>query len=343
MNAITPITTTLKDWETDQEVRWCPGCGDYAILKAVQRTLPELGADPANTVFVSGIGCSSRFPYYVESYGFHTIHGRAPAFATGIKLANPQLDVWLVTGDGDGMSIGGNHTMHVLRRNLDCQILLFNNEIYGLTKGQYSPTSREGTTSPSTPLGSVDRPASPCAFALGAGARFIARGFDVSKHLPDVLKAAYHHKGAAFVEIFQNCIVYNKDRFEDFAAPKGAEDRQLWLQNGEPMLFAKGEKGIALDTEKLTLKVVDVVDGNWQAAGVIVHDVTNRSIAHMLVEMPFGPFPMALGVLYDDPRPTFEAAVMAEREKATAGKEPNLAKLLAKGQTWTVTEGGPDL
>ena len=345
MNEMTKIaaTTTLKDWETDQEVRWCPGCGDYAILKAVQRTLPELGADPANTVFVSGIGCSSRFPYYVESYGFHTIHGRAPAFATGIKLANPELDVWLVTGDGDGMSIGGNHTMHVLRRNLDCQILLFNNEIYGLTKGQYSPTSREGTTSPTTPLGSVDRPASPCAFALGAGARFIARGFDVSKNLPEVLKAAYHHRGAAFIEIFQNCIVYNKDRFEDFASPKGAEDRQLWLQNGQPMLFSKGEKGIALDTEKLTLKVVDVVDGNWQAAGVIVHDVTNRSIAHMLVEMPFGAFPMALGVLYDDPRPTFEAAVMAERAKATAGKEPNLAKLLAKGQTWTVTEGGPDL
>ena len=344
MNDMTPIQrSSPKDWETDQEVRWCPGCGDYAILKAVQRTLPELGADPANTVFVSGIGCSSRFPYYVESYGFHTLHGRAPAFATGIKLANPQLDVWVVTGDGDGMSIGGNHTMHVLRRNLDCQILLFNNEIYGLTKGQYSPTSREGTTSPSTPLGSVDRPASPCAFALGAGARFIARGFDVSKHLPDVLKAAYRHKGAAFVEIFQNCIVYNKDRFEDFAAPKGAEDRQLWLQNGEPMLFAKGEKGIALDAEKLTLKVVDVVDGNWQAAGVIVHDVTNRSIAHMLVEMPFGPFPMALGVLYDDPRPTFEAAVMAERERASAGKEPNLAKLLAKGQTWTVRDGGPEL
>jgi len=343
MNAITPITTTLKDWETDQEVRWCPGCGDYAILKAVQRTLPELGADPANTVFVSGIGCSSRFPYYVESYGFHTIHGRAPAFATGIKLANPQLDVWLVTGDGDGMSIGGNHTMHVLRRNLDCQILLFNNEIYGLTKGQYSPTSRQGTTSPTTPLGSVDRPASPCAFALGAGARFIARGFDVSKELPNVLKAAYQHKGAAFVEIFQNCIVYNKDVFNDFAAPKGAEDRQLWLTNGEPMLFAKGTQGIALDADKLTLKVVDVVDGDWQSAGVIVHDVANRSIAHMLVEMPFGPFPMALGVLYDDPRPTFEAAVMAEREQAAAGKEPNLAKLLAKGQTWTVTEGGPEL
>jgi 2-oxoglutarate ferredoxin oxidoreductase subunit beta len=347
MNDMTPIPvpTTLKDWETDQEVRWCPGCGDYAILKAVQRTLPEIGADPAKTVFVSGIGCSSRFPYYVESYGFHTIHGRAPAFATGIKLANPELDVWLVTGDGDGMSIGGNHTMHVLRRNLDCQILLFNNEIYGLTKGQSSPTSRLGTTSPTTPLGSYDRPASPCAFALGAGARFIARGFDVSKHLPEVLKAAYAHKGAAFIEIFQNCIVYNKDVFDDFAAPKGAEDRQLWLTPGEPMLFGSdksgGVKGIALDVEKLTLKVVDVVakdDGSpdWQAAGVIVHDVTNRSIAHMLVEMPFGPFPMALGVLYDDPRPTFEAAVAEERARASEGKEPNLAKLLAKGQTWTV-------
>ena len=306
----------------------------------MQRTLPELGADPAKTVFVSGIGCSSRFPYYVASYGFHTIHGRAPAFATGIKLANPELDIWIVTGDGDGMSIGGNHTMHVIRRNLDCQIMLFNNEIYGLTKGQYSPTSRVGTNSPSTPLGSVDRPASPCAFALGAGGRFIARGFDVSKELPNVLKAAHAHKGAAFVEIFQNCIVYNKDRFEDFAAPKGAEANQLWLKNGEPMLFGSeksgGVKGIALDSEKLTLKVVDVVDGDWQAAGVIVHDVTNRSIAHMLVEMPFGPFPMALGVIYDDPRPTFEADVIAQNARAAAGKAPDLAKLLAKGQTWTV-------
>jgi 2-oxoglutarate ferredoxin oxidoreductase subunit beta len=345
MNEMTKIAvqTTLKDWETDQEVRWCPGCGDYAILKAVQRTLPELGADPANTVFVSGIGCSSRFPYYVESYGFHTIHGRAPAFATGIKLANPELDIWLVTGDGDGMSIGGNHTMHLLRRNLNCQVLLFNNEIYGLTKGQYSPTSRIGTSSPTTPLGSVDRPAQPCAFALGAGARFIARGFDVSKNLPEVLKAAYAHRGAAFIEIFQNCIVYNKDVFNDFAAPKGAEDRQLWLVGGEPMLFAKGTQGIALDAEKLCLKVVEVADGDWQAAGVIVHDVTNRSIAHMLVEMPFGPFPMALGVLYDDPRPTYEDAVLGQDAKAREGKSNDLGKLLAKGQTWTVTEGGPEL
>ncbi|MFM5906933.1 MAG: 2-oxoacid:ferredoxin oxidoreductase subunit beta [Novosphingobium sp.] len=336
MNDMTPIQTTLKDWESDQEVRWCPGCGDYAILKAVQRTLPELGCDPKKTVFVSGIGCSSRFPYYMSSYGFHTIHGRAPAFATGIKLANPELDIWLVTGDGDGMSIGGNHTMHMIRRNLNCQIMLFNNEIYGLTKGQYSPTSREGTTSPTTPGGSVDRPMLPCAFALGAGARFVARGFDVSKNLPEVLKAAHAHQGAAFIEIFQNCIVYNKDRFEDFAAPKGAEARQLWLKNGEPMLFNGGTQGIALDTEKLTLKVVDVADGDWQAAGVIVHDVTNRSVAHMLVELPFGVFPMALGVIYDDPRPTYEMVVLEQDAKLNAGKSADLGKLLAKGQTWTV-------
>ena len=337
MNDMTPIAKlTIKDWESDQEVRWCPGCGDYAILKAVQRTMVDLGSDPAKTVFVSGIGCSSRFPYYMASYGFHTIHGRAPAVATGIKLANPELDVWLVTGDGDGMSIGGNHTMHVLRRNLDCQIMLFNNEIYGLTKGQYSPTSRLGTNSPTSPIGAVDRPALPCAFALGAGARFVARGFDVAKELPTVLKAAHAHKGAAFIEIFQNCIVYNKDVFEDFAAPKGAEARQLWLKPGEPMLFNKGTQGIALDGDKLALKVVDVADGDWQAAGVIVHDVTNRSVAHMLVELPFGPFPMALGVIYDDPQPSFESAVLAQDAKQRDGKVADLAKLLAKGQTWTV-------
>ena len=346
MNDMTPITTTLKDWETDQEVRWCPGCGDYAILKAVQRTLPQLGCDPAKTVFISGIGCSSRFPYYMETYGFHTIHGRAPAVATGAKLANPELDVWLVTGDGDGLSIGGNHLMHVLRRNVNMQIMLFNNEIYGLTKGQYSPTSREGTKSPSTPAGSVDHPARPCAFALGAGARFVARGFDVSKKLPEVLTAAHAHQGAAFIEIFQNCIVYNKDVFDDFAAPKGAEDRQLWLTDGQPMLFGSdksgGVKGIALDTSALQLKVVDVVDGDWQAAGVIVHDVTNRSIAHMLVELPFGEFPMALGVIYDDPRETFEAAVIARNAREAEGKKPDLAALLAKGQSWTVSGTAQD-
>lgn len=334
MNDMTSITTKAKDWETDQEVRWCPGCGDYAILKAVQRTMPEIGARPENTVFVSGIGCSSRFPYYMETYGFHTIHGRAPAIATGVKLANPELDVWIITGDGDALSIGGNHTMHLLRRNLNCQVLLFNNEIYGLTKGQYSPTSRVGTRTPSTPLGSVDRPANPCAFALGSGARFVARGIDVHKNLVPVLKAAYAHKGAAFVEIFQNCIVYNDDVFAPFTEKAQAQGSQLWVEHGKPLLFAGGQKGLALDAERLTLKVVDVVDGD--ASEVVVHDQTNRGLAHMLVEMPFGPFPMALGVLYDDPAPTFDEAVVLQNAQASEGKKADLQKLLSQGQTWQV-------
>ncbi|MDB5697529.1 MAG: 2-oxoacid:ferredoxin oxidoreductase subunit beta [Alphaproteobacteria bacterium] len=335
MNEMTKLTA--KDFATDQEVRWCPGCGDYAVLKAVQRTMPEIGARPENTVFISGIGCSSRFPYYMETYGFHTIHGRAPALATGLKLANPDLDVWIITGDGDALSIGGNHTMHILRRNLDCQILLFNNEIYGLTKGQYSPTSRIGTRSPSTPLGSVDRPANPCAFALGSGGRFVARGIDVSKYLPDVLKAAHAHRGASFVEIFQNCIVYNDDVFAPFTAKEFATDKQLWLQKGEPMLFADGTKGLTLDRDALALKVVDVENKDWQAAGVLVHDPSNRSVAHMLVEMPFGAFPMALGVLYEDARPTFDSAIVEQNQAASAGKVPNLQALVAKGQSWEVT------
>ena len=335
MNDMTPFLTKPKDWETDQEVRWCPGCGDYAILKAVQRTMPEIGARPENTVFVSGIGCSSRFPYYMETYGFHTIHGRAPAVATGVKLANPELDVWIITGDGDALSIGGNHTMHLLRRNLNCQFLLFNNEIYGLTKGQYSPTSRIGTRSPSTPLGSVDNPARPCAFALGSGARFVARGIDVHKNLGSVLKAAYAHNGAAFVEIFQNCIVYNDNVFGPFTDKRqGAEANQLWVEHGKPLVFAGGTKGLALDVDTLRLKVVDVIDGD--VSGVAVHDQRNRGMAHMLVEMPFGPFPMALGVIYDRPAATFDAAVAEQNAAASVGKKADLQQLLSKGQTWTV-------
>jgi len=331
MNEITPIKpTTAKDWASDQEVRWCPGCGDYAVLKAVQRTMPDLGVAREKTVFVSGIGCSSRFPYYMASYGFHTIHGRAPAFATGIKLANPELDVWIITGDGDALSIGGNHTMHVLRRNLDCQILLFNNEIYGLTKGQYSPTSRIGTRSPSTPFGSVDRPLTPCSFALGAGARFIARGIDVHKNLPDVLKAAHAHRGASFVEIYQNCVVYNDEVFAPFTERSVAADKQLWLKPGEKMLFSGGSKGIALDTERLALKIVEGDDPS-----VLVHDATNRTLASMLISLPQG-FPVALGVIYEDPAPTFESAVVEQNAAIAAGKSPDLQALVAKGQTWQV-------
>jgi 2-oxoglutarate ferredoxin oxidoreductase subunit beta len=300
------------------------------VLKAVQRTMPDLGVAREKTVFVSGIGCSSRFPYYMASYGFHTIHGRAPAFATGIKLANPELDVWIITGDGDALSIGGNHTMHVLRRNLDCQILLFNNEIYGLTKGQYSPTSRIGTRSPSTPFGSVDRPAMPAMFALGAGARFIARGIDVHKNLPDVLKAAHAHRGASFVEIYQNCVVYNDDVFAPFTSREVAAEKQLWLKPGEKMLFAGGTKGIALDTERLALKLVEADD-----ASVLIHDPKNRALAAMLIEMPQS-FPVALGVIYEDPAPTFESAVVEQNAAVAKGKTADLQALVAKGQTWQV-------
>jgi 2-oxoglutarate ferredoxin oxidoreductase subunit beta len=332
MNEVTAIpATTAKDWASDQEVRWCPGCGDYAVLKAVQRTMPDLGTAREKTVFISGIGCSSRFPYYMASYGFHTIHGRACAVATGVKLANPELDVWIITGDGDALSIGGNHTMHLLRRNLDCQLLLFNNEIYGLTKGQYSPTSRIGTRSPSTPFGSVDRPASPCAFALGSGARFVARGIDVHKNLGEVLKAAHAHRGASFVEIFQNCVVYNDDVFAPFTDRAVAAEKQLWLKAGEKMLFAGGEKGLALDMDRHMLKVVA-----GDSEEVLVHDPRNRAVAHMLVEMPEAAFPVALGVLYEDPAPTFDSAVIEQNAAIAKGKTADLQALVSKGQTWQV-------
>lgn len=331
MNAI----TVPADWATDQEVRWCPGCGDYAILKAVQRTMPEIGTPPEKTVFVSGIGCSSRFPYYMETYGFHTIHGRAPAVATGVKLANPDLDVWIITGDGDGLSIGGNHMLHLLRRNLDCQVLLFNNEIYGLTKGQYSPTSRVGTRSPSTPFGSVDRPASPCGFALGAGARFVARTIDTAqKAMPDILKRAHAHKGTSFVEIFQNCIVYNDAVFDAFTDRKAAPDHQLQCVHGAPLVFGNGTRGLAFDAATMALTVVDVVDGD--TSGVMVHDETNRTQAQLLIDMPFGPFPIALGVIWCSPAPTFEAAVVAQNAAASAGKPADLNALLRQGQSWEI-------
>ena len=273
----------------------------------------------------------------METYGFHTIHGRAPAVATGVKLANPELDVWIITGDGDALSIGGNHTMHLLRRNLDCQLLLFNNEIYGLTKGQYSPTSRVGTRSPSTPFGSVDRPASPCSFALGSGGRFIARAIDINKNLPAVLKAAHAHKGASFVEIFQNCIVYNDDVFASFTDKKNAADNQLWVEHGRPLLFAGGTKGLMLDLATLSLVSVDVTDGDWQAAGVVVHDQSSKGLAQMLIDLsPEHGLPMALGVIYQNPAPTFESAVVQQNDTAARGKKPDLQALIAKGQTWMV-------
>ncbi len=328
-----------KDFASDQEVRWCPGCGDYAILKAIQRTLADLGVERHKTVFVSGIGCSSRFPYYMSTYGFHTIHGRAPAIATGLKLANPDLDVWVITGDGDGLSIGGNHLLHVLRRNVDLQIILFNNEIYGLTKGQYSPTSRVGTRSPSTPQGSVDSPVLPCVFALGSGARFVARTIDTyQKEQIDVLKRAHGHRGASFVEIFQNCVVYNDNVFGDFTEKKSATDMQLYAEHGKPLLFGKDKsRGLRLEPGKLEVRVVTLGEDGVTEADVLVHDETNRTLASLLAGLQPPAFPMVLGVLFCDPARTYEQAVFGQITKLSkdAGKG-DLDSLLRRGRTWTV-------
>ncbi len=295
---------TVKDYTTSQEVRWCPGCGDYAILKSVTKALADVGASRENTAFVSGIGCASRFPYYVETYGFHTIHGRAPAVATGLKLANPELDVWVVTGDGDSLSIGGNHLVHALRRNVGLKILLFNNEIYGLTKGQYSPTSRVGTTSPSSPAGSVDAPISPGQLALGAGAKFYARGIDTDKvGMSHVLHQAHAFQGTSLIEIFQNCIVYNEDVFAGFTDRKDAANTQLHLRHGEPMLFGEHlGKGIGLNRDTLELEVVDATESPGE---VLVHDEANQTIARLLIDLHT---PVALGVIYRQPAVSYEDA-----------------------------------
>ena len=340
MNVVTPIEKlTSKDFATDQEVRWCPGCGDYAILKAMQKTLPEIGATRENTVFVSGIGCAARFPYYMATYGFHTIHGRAPAFATGIKLSNPSLDVWVISGDGDALSIGGNHLLHVLRRNVNVQILIFNNEIYGLTKGQYSPTSRAGTRSPSTPWGSIENPVSAAAFALGSGARFVARSVDhLQKHLPVVLKRAHAHNGASFVEIFQNCIVFNNDVFADFTAKDVADEAEIFVEHGKPLAFGKEKnRGLRLKPGKLELEAVTIGDNGVTEADILVHDETNKALAGMLAAMERPTMPVALGVLYCDPTPSYEDGVKHHMEiakkNATGG---DLNALLRRGHTWTV-------
>jgi 2-oxoglutarate ferredoxin oxidoreductase subunit beta len=329
---------TAKDFASDQEVRWCPGCGDYAILKAVQKTLADISARPENTVFVSGIGCSSRFPYYMATYGFHTIHGRAPAVATGIKLARPELDVWIATGDGDALSIGGNHLMHLLRRNVDLQILLFNNEIYGLTKGQYSPTSHSGTLSPSSPKGSLERPISPALFALGAGARFVARAIDTAqKQLVDVLKHAHAHAGTSFVEIFQNCIVYNDEVFSPFTAKESAAAAQIHVEHGKPLVFAGGTRGLVFDLASLSLSVVNLDGPDADISSVLVHDQRNRTLAHLLAAMEPPALPMALGVLYCDPAPTLDAAMNEPAARAARHVDAAaLNGLLRGGDTWTI-------
>jgi 2-oxoglutarate ferredoxin oxidoreductase subunit beta len=333
------VKLTLKDFATDQEVRWCPGCGDYSILKAVHRALAEAGADPASTVFVSGIGCSSRLPYYVETYGFHTIHGRAPAIATGVKLANPDLDVWVITGDGDGLSIGGNHLMHVLRRNVDLQIMLFNNRIYGLTKGQYSPTSLVGVRTPSTPLGSLDMPLNPAVFALGSNARFVARGIDTTtKILGTLFERAHAHHGASFLEILQNCPVFNDGTWNHVTAREIAADNQLWAEHGEPLLFgADKNKGLRWTKDGSNVEAVTIGEDGVTVADIIVHDETNRANAFMLGQLMPPNFPMVLGVLYCDPAPSYERAVNDQTALAREKKPgADINALLRSGHTWTV-------
>ena len=329
-----PEKLSAKDYASSQEVRWCPGCGDYAILKAVTQTLAKIGARPEKTVFISGIGCASRFPYYLETYGFHTIHGRAPAIATGVKLANPELDVWVVTGDGDGLSIGGNHLLHVLRRNVDVNLLLFNNEIYGLTKGQFSPTSRVGTRSPSSPAGSIDEPVSAGLFALGAGARFIARGIDTDKvGLGDVLEAAQAYRGAAFVEIFQNCIVYNENVFAGFTDKSVAADAQVRVEHGQPLIFGKDrDKGLHFNADSLTL---EVIDAKARPDDVLIHDQTNPVIAQLLLAMQPPQMPVALGVIRQVAGTSYDSAFVASHVTQLA-RTKSIADVLRQTNTWRV-------
>ena len=334
----TVATLTKKDFTSDQEVRWCPGCGDYAILSTVQAFMPELGVEPDKTVFVSGIGCSGRFTYYMDTYGVHGIHGRAPAIATGIATANPELSVWVVTGDGDGLSIGGNHLIHALRRNVNLKILLFNNQIYGLTKGQYSPTSEEGKVTKSTPFGSVDHPFNPIALALGAEATFVARTMDNDRqHLTQVLRQAAAHRGTAFIEIYQNCNVFNDGAFDLLREKPQGVHNQIRLEDGKPIVFDEGNRCVAVG-ENGRLVVADVTA--VEEKDIVVHDVHGRpSLAFALSQLARGPSePTCIGVFREVERPVYGEAMLAQLEAATErlGKG-SLEKLLHSGDVWTVS------
>ncbi len=330
------IKLTAKDFKSDQEVRWCPGCGDYAILAAVQSFMPELGIPRERIVFVSGIGCAARFPYYMQTYGMHSIHGRAPAIATGLSTSRPDLSVWVVSGDGDSLSIGGNHLIHALRRNVNLKILMFNNEIYGLTKGQYSPTSPLGTRTKSTPMGSLDAPFNPLSLAIGAGATFVARAIDTDKKpMTEVLRAAAEHKGAAFVEIFQNCNIYNDGAFD---AVRDDPTNRIYLEHGEPIRFgADGERGVRL----LPGGSVEVVDVNDVAVSeLLVHDERHvePSIAFALSRLTLGTVGATpLGVFRNVATPVYDDLMAQQLEESKANKgEGDLAALLTAGDTWTI-------
>ncbi|HET6747691.1 MAG TPA: 2-oxoacid:ferredoxin oxidoreductase subunit beta [Actinomycetes bacterium] len=336
-NGAAPGKLTAKDFKSDQEVRWCPGCGDYAILSAVQGFMPSLGIPRERIVFVSGIGCSSRFPYYMNTYGMHSIHGRAPAIATGLSVSRPDLSVWVITGDGDALSIGGNHLIHALRRNVNLKILLFNNQIYGLTKGQYSPTSERGKITKSTPMGSLDHPFNPVSVALGAEATFVARSIDSDrKHLTEVLSKAAAHRGTAFVEVYQNCNIFNDGAFDVLKEPDTRADNQIRLEHGKPIRFgADGEKGLRL-TEEARVEIVDVAAVGEDA--LLVHDVHRKepSLAFMLSRLAHSTHkPTPIGVFRDVDRPVYDELMAEQLEAATAKQgRGDLAKLLHGGDTW---------
>ena len=332
---------TSKDFSSDQDVRWCPGCGDYTILKQVQNLMPDLGVPRENIVFVAGIGCSSRFPYYMDTFGIHTIHGRAPAIATGLKAARPELSVWVITGDGDALSIGGNHLIHVLRRNVDLNILLFNNEIYGLTKGQYSPTSKEGMVTKSTPMGSLDHPFNPGALALGADAGFFARAMDRDpKHMRSIIERSHHHKGAALVEIYQNCIVFNDGAFEVYTDKQRRNDTSLYLEHGQPLIFGKNsDMGIRLNG---TVPELVKIGDTYSADDLWIHDEKDHYKAYLLTRFfednrHEHQLPRPFGVFYAQERLTYDTMINQQAEAAiTRHGKGNLDELLAGTETWVV-------
>ena len=333
---------TAKDFATDQEVRWCPGCGDYSILAQVQKVMPGLGIPKENIVIISGIGCSSRFPYYMNTYGMHSIHGRATAIASGLKATRPELSVWIVAGDGDALSIGGNHTIHLLRRNFDVNLMLFNNQIYGLTKGQYSPTSEKGKITKSTPLGSIDHPFNPLALAMGADATFIARSMDRDpKHLQEILVRSHQHKGASFTEIYQNCNIFNDGAFEIFTDKGSKPEHALFLEQGKPLVFgANKSKGIKLDGFRPI--VVDLGNGITES-DLWIHDEKDFYKAQILVRMFDDPsldnfLPRPFGVFYETTRACYEDGMAMQIEEAIANKgKGNLDKLLRGNEVWTIS------
>ena len=328
---------TRQDFVSDQDVRWCPGCGDYAILSQVQKLFPSLGVPKENFLIISGIGCSSRFPYYMDTYGFHSIHGRAPALASGAKIANPDLSVWVVTGDGDAMSIGGNHFIHVLRRNIDMNILMFNNRIYGLTKGQYSPTSEVGKITKSTPMGSLDYPFNPPQLALGASGTFIARTIDrEQKHMGPILEEAHKHKGTSFVEIYQNCNIFNDGAFSDLTEKETKAETQLVLEQGEPMIFgAEKNKGLILDGSNF--KVVKL-GSDYNADDILKHDKEDKNLAMLLSEITYNPeLPVPIGILYQETKSTYDDMMTNQIEKAKQKNESaDLEKLFFGTNSWIV-------